>query len=63
LVGKCSGPQELAQVRGLIGRGGDPPRLQTVIYDEKLELQLIGYDTEDEIVRTAQAETGAAVPR
>ncbi len=38
-------------MRGLIGRVGEPSRLQAVIYDEKLEIQLIGYATEAEIVR------------
>jgi hypothetical protein len=52
LVGEWSEPEELTQVRGAIGRVGDPPRLHTVIYGQNLQLQLIGYETEDEIVRT-----------
>lgn len=50
LDGEWSEPRELADVRGLIGRVGVPSRLQAVVYDQKLEIHLIGYDTEDEIV-------------
>ena len=49
LSGEWSEPPELAHARGLIGRVGVPRRLRAVIYDEKLQIQLIGYDTEDEI--------------
>jgi hypothetical protein len=36
LVGEWFEPQQLAQMRGLIGRVGDPPLLHTIVYDEKL---------------------------
>jgi hypothetical protein len=49
LVGEWSEPPELAQQRGLIGRVGEPPQLQAIIYDENLEIQLFGYTTEYEI--------------
>ncbi len=50
LVGEWSEPPKLAHLRGLIGRVGDPPRLHVVIYDRRLAIQLIGYNTEDEIM-------------
>lgn len=50
LDGEWSEPRELAHVRGLIGRIGIPTKLQAVIYDQDLEIHLIGYDTEDEIM-------------
>jgi hypothetical protein len=50
LDGEWSEPPELAELRGLIGRVGIPARLQGVIYDQELQMHLIGYDTEDEIV-------------
>ncbi|MEO8967252.1 MAG: Clp protease N-terminal domain-containing protein [Solirubrobacteraceae bacterium] len=50
LSGEWSEPPELAHVRGLIGNVGIPRRLQAVIYDQKLQIQLIGYDNEDEII-------------
>ena len=50
LDGEWSEPRELARLRGLIGRVGFPPTLQAVIYDQGLEIHLIGYDTEDEIM-------------
>jgi len=50
LDGEWSEPRELAHMRGLIGRVGTPPMLQAVIYDQQLEIHLIGYDTEDEIM-------------
>jgi hypothetical protein len=43
-------PRELAHLRGLIGSVGVPPRLQAIVYDEKLAIHLIGYDTEQEIM-------------
>jgi hypothetical protein len=55
LHGEWSEPPALAHVRGLIGRVGIPRWLQAVIYDEKLQLQLIGFDTEDEIMSTASS--------
>jgi hypothetical protein len=55
LDGEWSEPRELAQVRGVIGRVGIPARLQGVIYDQELEMHLIGYDTEDEIVSTVSS--------
>ena len=51
LDGDWSEPHELAHVRGLIGRVGSPPRLQAVVYHAGLEIRLVGYDTEDEIMR------------
>jgi hypothetical protein len=33
----------------LVGRVGVPPVLQVVLYDQQLAMQLIGYETEDEI--------------
>jgi hypothetical protein len=33
-AGEWYEPSELAQVRGLIGRVGTPPRLQAVVHDE-----------------------------
>jgi hypothetical protein len=50
LDGTWSEPGELANLRGLIGRVGIPPELEAVIYDQGLEIHLIGYDTEDEIM-------------
>jgi Clp amino terminal domain, pathogenicity island component len=50
-----SEPPELEQLRGLIGRVGVPARLQGVIYDQELQLHLIGYDTEDEILSTVKS--------
>lgn len=50
LDGEWSEPRQLAHMRGLIGRVGTPPVLQAVIYDQQLEIHLIGYDTEDEIM-------------
>lgn len=47
--GDWSQPPELAQVRGWVGRVGYPPRLQTVVYCEDLEIQLLGYASHDEI--------------
>jgi len=38
-------------MEGLIGRVGIPPRLQAFVYDGELTISLIGYDTEDEIIR------------
>jgi hypothetical protein len=55
LDGEWSEPRELAELRGLIGRAGIPARLQGVIYDQELEIHLIGYDTEDEIVTTVSS--------
>ena len=55
LHGEWSEPPELAHVRGLIGRVGIPRRLQAVIYDQKLQIQLIGYDTEHEIMSTVSS--------
>ena len=53
--GEWSEPRELVHLRGLIGRVGIPPRLQAVIYDQGLEIQLIGYDTEDEVTTTVRS--------
>jgi hypothetical protein len=39
----------------LVGRVGIPPRLQVVIYDQQLAIQLIGYEIEDEIMRTVKS--------
>jgi hypothetical protein len=50
LDGEWTEPRELAHLRGLIGRVGTPPALQGVIYDQGLEIHLIGYDTDDEIL-------------
>jgi hypothetical protein len=55
LHGEWSEPPELAHVRGLIGRVGIPRRLQAVIYDQELQIQLIGYDTEHEIMTTVNS--------
>jgi hypothetical protein len=51
LVGEWSEPPELAAARGLIGAIGNPPCLQGVVYEHGLQIQLIGYDTEAEIMR------------
>jgi hypothetical protein len=48
-------PSELAHVRGLIGRTGIPPKLQAVVHDEELAIHLIGYATEEEIVKTVNS--------
>jgi hypothetical protein len=48
--GEWFAPSELAHRRGLIGRVGVPTCLQAVVYDEKMAIHLIGYDTEDEII-------------
>ena len=50
LDGDWSEPRELAHLRGLIGRAGFPRALQAVIYDDGLEIHLVGYKTEDEIL-------------
>ena len=42
-------------MRGLIGRVGAPRRLRAVIYDETLQIQLIGDDTEAEIMSTVSS--------
>jgi hypothetical protein len=55
LDGDWSEPRELVHLRGLIGRVGIPPRLQVVIYDQELAIQLIGYHTEDEIMSAARS--------
>jgi hypothetical protein len=55
LNGEWSEPRELEHVRGLVGRVGTPPRLQVVIYDQQLAIQLIGYATEDEIMHTVSS--------
>lgn len=55
LRGEWSEPRELEHVRGLVGRVGIPPRLQVVIYDHQLAVQLIGYENEDEIMRTVKS--------
>jgi len=39
----------------LIGRVGIPRRFQAVIYDEGLEVHLIGYETEEEIMSAARS--------
>jgi hypothetical protein len=49
LHGDWSEPRELQHVRGLVGRVGVPPVLQVVLYDQQLAMQLIGYETDDEI--------------
>lgn len=57
--GRASGewyePRELAAVRGQIGRVGIPARLQAVVHDEKLAIDLIGYETEDEILSAVRS--------
>ena len=55
LDGEWSEPRELKQLRGLIGRVGIPARLQGVIFDQELEMHLIGYDTKDEIMSTVSS--------
>jgi hypothetical protein len=50
LHGEWSEPPELAHLRGVIGRVGIPRRLQAVIYDQELQIQLIGYASQDEIM-------------
>ena len=55
LDGEWSEPPELAHVRGLIGKVGTPTRLQAAIYDQALQIQLIGYDTETEILTAARS--------
>lgn len=61
LHGEWSEPAELAHVRGLIGRVGIPRRLQAVIYDQGLQIQLIGYDSEDEIMATVNSLRRASI--
>jgi hypothetical protein len=51
LHGEWSEPPKLAHVRGLIGKVGIPRRLQAAIYDQGQQLQLIGYDSEAEILK------------
>ena len=51
-AGEWYAPAELATVRGLIGRVGIPPRLQAVVYRDGSVIHLMGYETEDEIIRT-----------
>jgi hypothetical protein len=60
LTGEWSEPPELAHVRGLIGRVGIPRRLQAAVYDQGVQVQLIGYDTEEEITRTIDSLRAAA---
>ncbi len=55
LHGQWSEPRELEHVRGLVGRVGIPPVLQVVIYDQQLAIQLIGHETEDEIMSTVSS--------
>lgn len=55
LDGEWTESRELAHVRGLIGWVGVPPRLQVVIYDKRLAIQLIGYHTEDEIMSAVKS--------
>lgn len=55
LQGEWSEPRELEHVRGLVGRVGIPPRLQVVVYDQQPAIQLIGYETGDEIMRTVRS--------
>jgi hypothetical protein len=55
LHGEWSEPRELQHVRGSVGRVGIPPRLQVVIYDQRLAIQLIGYETEDEVMHTVNS--------
>jgi hypothetical protein len=50
LNGEWTQSRELVHVRGLIGWVGIPSRLQVVIYDKRLAIQLVGYHTEDEIM-------------
>lgn len=38
-----------------MGCVGVPSRLQAVIYDQQLEIHLVGYDTEDEIVSAVRS--------
>ena len=58
--GEWSEPRQLAHVRGLIGRVGVPPELQAVIYDQGLEIHVIGYDTEDEIHARGEERAASA---
>jgi hypothetical protein len=55
LAGEWSEPSELAHLRGLIGKVGVPPRLQVVLYDQQLAIQLIGYRTEAEIMNAVRS--------
>jgi hypothetical protein len=55
LDGEWSKPREIAHLRGLIGRVGIPSRLRAVIYDQGLEIHVIGYDTEDEVTTTVKS--------
>jgi hypothetical protein len=55
LDGEWSEPRELKEMRGLIDRVGIPARLQGSVYDQELEMHLIGYNTEDEIVSTVSS--------
>jgi hypothetical protein len=55
LDGEWSEPHELAHVCGLVGQVGIPPRLQAVIYDQGIEIHLVGYDTEDEILSVVES--------
>jgi hypothetical protein len=40
---------------GLIGWVGVPPRVQVVVYDHELAIQLTGYHTEDEMMRAVRS--------
>ena len=55
LHGEWSEPSELKNVRGLIGQVGIPRQLQAVIYDQKLQIQLIGYESHDEIINAVSS--------
>lgn len=48
-------PRELAHLRGLIGRVGVPSHLQAVVHDQELSIHLIGYETEEEIVKAVNS--------
>jgi hypothetical protein len=55
LNGEWTESRELAHLRGLIGWVGIPPQLHVVIYDQQLAIQLIGYHSEDEIMRAVKS--------
>jgi hypothetical protein len=55
LHGEWSEPPELKKVRGLIGQVGIPRQLQAVIYDHQLQIQLIGYDSHEEIINAVSS--------
>ena len=55
LDGEWSEPETLRNKRGAIGRVGNPPQFHAVVYELALEVQLIGYAAEDELLRAIES--------